>query len=258
MLSKCTKYYVHVAKIGKRRIKLSLSADRHSKSGLSLQWCHIPRGEKWRTPGCGSYSVPPGIFIPVQLKRELWGSAEFAVPGVKLPLGSATKGTCTGLINTMPDSKITSYYPKRKPDSRRDGLAEWYLCPVPFVPHLGPLVGLFHEAGRTSGERTGAPEPPRLLPCEIQPAKERKSTPPGHFLHLNVLAVGDTAVCLRKECSSVLIVQGLTLASLVPLSRYAALRLHGSCIGAINNWMIRAYQRCSLALSFHNKLGESV
>jgi hypothetical protein len=52
----------------------------------------------------------------------------------------------------MPDSKITSYYSKRKPDSRRDGLAEWYLCPVPFVPHLGPLVGLFHEAGRTSGE----------------------------------------------------------------------------------------------------------
>ena len=51
-----------------------------------------------------------------------------------------------------------------------------------------------------------------------------------------------------------LIVQGLILAPLVPLSRYAALRLHGSCIGAINNWMIRAYQRCSLALSFHNKL----
>jgi hypothetical protein len=47
----------------KRKIKLSLTADRHYESGLSLQWCHIPRGEKWRTPGCGSYSVPPGIFV---------------------------------------------------------------------------------------------------------------------------------------------------------------------------------------------------
>ncbi|KGO73217.1 hypothetical protein PITC_003050 [Penicillium italicum] len=47
----------------------------------------------------------------------------------------------------------------------------------------------------------------------------------------------DTAVFLCKECR-------LTLAHLDPLSRYAALGLHDRCIRAINNWMIRAYQRC--------------
>ncbi|KOS48608.1 hypothetical protein ACN38_g330 [Penicillium nordicum] len=95
----------------------------------------------------------------------------------------------------------------------------------------------------------GVPDP-RLLPCEIQPRKGNLR-PLGHFLYLGHLGKSGISLSfLRKECSQVLIVQGLTLAHLVPLSRYAALRLHGRCIRAINNWMIRAYQNCWFSLSF--------
>ncbi|CRL21645.1 unnamed protein product [Penicillium camemberti] len=155
--NKCTMYTSQ--KVGKRRIKLSLPADRHSESGIYLEWCHIhiPRGEKWRTPGCGS--VPSGIFTGLSARRP-------CRVGVSLP-------------------------------------------PVPFVPHLGPLVGFFHKAGGTSDESslfniilgTGAPRPPVITLRDSAGQEKEIYAPWVTFYTWTSWQVGDTAVVLRKECS---------------------------------------------------------